>query len=264
MTLDLNNFYSHQKIVNYGDVIYSKSFTAFNGFSKSVGAKIEVSVDPDGIIKPGNESFSGVIPGKIKFYTANDDGKLRPAGEFDKSGRLITHEHWSITKSPSGNPLVLMANTDDEGQGPTLNLRRSRGTMYDPKTVKKNDHIFRISWYAHDGQSYKETSCIHSKIEGDVSLGTIPTSISFKIFDQKQGVPTDALKINPDHSISVQSLSTLDNSILNLKSPLGLIEVTNETERDKIKFPIPGTIIFLNSLDTVQVYTKTQGWKSLF
>lgn len=259
-----DNFHNTQKTVNYGDIIYKKIFSAFNGFRNSVIAKIEVSVDPDGVIKPGDENFAGVVPGKIKFFTANDDGKLRPAGEFDKSGRLITQEHWSVTKSPSGNPLVLMANTDDEGQGPTLNLRRSRGTMDSPKPVKKDDHIFRIAWYAHDGQSYKETSCIHAKIEGDVSLGTIPTSMAFKVFDSESGVPTDALKINADHSTSVESLQSLDNNVLNIKSPLGLLEVESEFERDQIESPRPGTMIFLVSLDTVQVYTKTQGWKSLF
>lgn len=263
MSITSNNFSSSHVAVNYGDVVYSKSFTAFNGFNDSVSAKIVVSVDPDGVLKPGNESYAGAVPGKIQFFTANDDGILSKGGEFDKAGRFITREHWSVTRSPSGNPLVLMANTNDEGQGPTLNLRRSRGTWANPKTVIKNDNIFRICWYAHDGQSYKEISSIHSKIEGDVSLGTIPTSLSFKIFDKEFGVPTDAIKLNADHSTSVKSLTALNGGILDFKSPIGLIEVTDESERDEIINPKPGTMIFLSNLDTIQVYTRTNGWKSL-
>ena len=264
MNSDSNNFSNNQMAVNYNDVIYDKSFTAFNGFNNSVSAKIVVKVDPDGILKKGDGSDNGIVPGKIQFFTTNDDGKLSKGGEFDKAGRFITREHWSVTKSPSGNPLVLMANTNDEGQGPALSLRRSRGTWDSPKAVVRDDNLFRICWYAHDGQSYKETSCIHSKIEGDVSLGMIPTSISFKIFDKESGVPIDAIKINADHSTSLQSLSALNGGVIDLQSPIGLLPITDEVERDKIVSPTPGTMIFLVNLDTVQVYTKTQGWKSLF
>lgn len=262
--MDSKNLPNNQRTVNYGDTIYSKTFTAFNGVNDSICAKIVISVDPDGVLRPSADNFTGAVPAKIQIFTSNDDGRFSKAIEFDKAGRVITHELWSVTKSPSGNPLVLMANTNDKGQGPTLSLRRSRGTWNAPKTVIKDDNVFRISWYAHDGQSYKEVSSIHSKIEGDVSLGTIPTSLAFKIFDQESGVPTDAVKINSDHSTSFHSLSSLNNKILPLKSPLGLLEVANEIERDKIENPKPGTIIFVVSLDTVQVYTKNQGWKSLF
>lgn len=259
-----NNFFNDKIQVTYGDTIYSKTFEAFNGYNNNAVAKIVVSIDQDGVIRKGDIESKGSIPGKIQFFTANDDGKLYKAGEFDKSGRLITREHWSVTRSPSGHPLVLMANTNDKGHGPTLNLRRSRGTWDNPTSVVKDDNLFRICWYAHDGQSYKETSCIHSKIEGDVSLGSIPTSLSFKIFDKESGLPTDAVKINSDHSTSFKSLSALNSNVLPFNSPIGLIKIEDDVERDKILSPIPGTMIFLNSLDTIQVYTRTQGWKSLF
>jgi hypothetical protein len=262
--MDSKNLPNNQIAVTYDDIIYSKTLTAFNGVSDSVSAKIVVSVDPDGVLRQGTENFGGAVPSKIQIFTSNDDGKLSKAIEFDKSGRVITKQLWSVTTNPSGNPLVLMANTNDPGQGPTLNLRRSRGTWNQPKSVIKDDNIFRICWYAHDGQSYKEVSSIHSKIEGDVSLGTIPTSLSFKIFNKELGIPTDAVKINSDHSTSFHSLSSLNKEILPVKAPLGLLEVTDEIERNKIQNPKPGTMIFLVSLDTVQVYTKTQGWKSLF
>lgn len=260
-----DNISNNRVAANYGDLIYTKSFNAFNGFSDSVSAKIVVRVDPDGVIKSGNNTFSGAVPGKIQFFTANDNGRLNKAGEFDKAGRLITHEHWSVTRNPSGNPLLLMLNSDEPGHGATLSLRRSRGTYDNPQSVVKDDSIFKISWYAHDGQSYKETSSIHSKIEGTVALGTLPTSITFKIFDQTTGIPIDSLKINADKSTSVQSISALNTSVLAINSPVGLLRISDEIERDRIIIsPTPGTLIFLTRLDTVQVYTSKQGWKSLF
>lgn len=265
MSLLPNNILTNRVTANYGDLIYKKSFSAFNGFSDSISASIVVRVDSDGVIKPGNDTFAGAVPGKIQFFTANDNGRLNKAGEFDKAGRLITHEHWSVTRNPSGNPLLLMVNTNDPGHGATLSLRRSRGTYENPESVSKDDSIFKISWYAHDGQSYKETSAIHSRIEGNVELGILPTSMTFKIFDPTVGVPTDSLKINADKSTSVQSLSALNTTVLNVNSPIGLVKISNEVERDSIiQSPLPGTMIFLSNLDTVQVYTKNQGWKSLF
>ena len=251
--------------VGYGDVIYSKSFLAFNGYNNSICAKIIVKVDPDGVIQTGNENNNGVVPGKIQFLTANDSGNLKIAGEFDKAGRLLTGDHWAITKNPSGYPLVLILNTDEPGNGATLSLKRSRGTYHSPKSVINDDSIFKISWYAHDGQSYKETSAIHSKIEGDVALGILPTSLTFKTFDITTGIPTDSLKINADKSISVKSLSALNASVLTIDSPVRLMIIADETERDLIMpTALPGTLIFVSKLDTVQVYTKNQGWKSLF
>jgi hypothetical protein len=147
----------------------------------------------------------------------------------------------------------------------TLSLKRSRGTYNSPKSVIKGDSIFKISWYAHDGQSYKEASAIHSNIEGDVALGILPTSLTFKTFDTTAGIPTDSLKINADKSVSVTSLSALNASVLTIDSPVRLMRIADETERDSIMpTALPGTLIFLSSLDTVQVYTANQGWKSLF
>lgn len=260
-----DNFSKNTTAVTYGDIIYKKSFTAFNGVDDSVSAKIIVSVDPDGVIKPSYDGFTGAVPGKIQFFTANDNGKLNKAGEFDKAGRFITNEHWSISRNPSGNPLLLMLNTDDPGHGATLSLRRSRGTYDDPTSVIENDVIFKISWYAHDGQSYKEASTIQSNIDGEVSLGSLPTSLTFKTFDQSTGVPTTSLKINADKSISLNSIVALDSAEVFLNSPTVLPRIINEEIRDQtIVSPIPGTLIFLTTLDVVQVYTKNQGWKNLF
>jgi hypothetical protein len=140
-----NNFSKNTTAVTYGDIIYKKSFTAFNGVNDSVSAKIIVSVDPDGVIKPSYDGFAGSVPGKKQFFTANDNGKLAKAGEFDKAGRFITNEHWSVSRNPSGNPLLLMLNTDDPGHGATLSLIRSRGKYEDPSSVIAHDSIFKIS-----------------------------------------------------------------------------------------------------------------------
>jgi hypothetical protein len=260
-----DNFSKNTTAATYGDIIYKKVFTAFNGVSNSVSAKIIVSVDPDGVIKPSEGNFDGAVPGKIQFFTANDNGRLIKVVEMDKAGRLITNEHWSVTKNPSGNPLLLMLNTNDPGHGATLSLRRSRGTYDVPTSVVEKDSIFKISWYAHDGQSYKETSAIHSTIDGEVSLGSLPTSLTFKTFDQSTGVPSDSLKINVDKSIALKSITSLDGSFVLLNSPVVLPRIPNENIRDQtISSPIPGTLIFLIDLDVVQVYTHNQGWRSLF
>jgi hypothetical protein len=265
MSIDSNSNKNNLNAVNYGDVIYSKKFYAFNGYSDSVSAKISIRVDTDGVIKYGNNSTEGIVPGKIQFFTANDDGKLYLCGEFDKSGRFITRQHWSITQNPSGIPMLLMVNTDEPGSGATLSLRRSRGTYENPSSVKKNDSIFKISWHAHDGQSYKETSSIHSEIKNEVVLGNVPSSLVFKTFDESVGYPTDSMKIDSDKVLSVQSLTSLNNTNISMNSPLVLKQIKDEQERDTIiTNPQPGTLIFLINLDTVQVYTKTQSWKNLF
>lgn len=255
-----------KKPVAYNDTIYAKSFRAFNGYNESTSAKITVSVDSGGVIKAGNAEFAGAIPGKIQFFTANDNGKLQRAGEFDKAGRFITSEHWSVTRNPSGIPLLLMLNSDEPGHGAALSLRRSRGSYEDPTTVKQHDQIFKISWHAHDGQSYKESCSISAVLDNEVRLGSVPSSLTFKTFDHTTGLPSDSLIINSDKILSVQSIGALHtHSVISLKSPIGLNTVADENERDKsVPEPVIGTLIFLINLDTVQVYTRRYGWKNLF
>ena len=261
MDLDKNN----SNAINYSDVIYSKEFYAFNGYDHSVSAKISIKADPDGVIKFGNSNTEGIVPGKIQFFTANDDGKLYMCGEFDKAGRLVTTQHWSITNNPSGIPLLLMMNTDEPGGGASLSLRRSRGTYEDPTSAQKNDSIFKIAWSSHDGQSYKEVSSIHAEIENDVSIGTIPCALIFKTFDKSTGYPTESMKIDADKTLSIHSLSSLNKTSISVNSPLSLMQIQDEQERDAIiPNPNPGSLIFLINLDTVQVFTRTKGWKSLF
>lgn len=251
--------------ISYGDVIYSKQFYAYNGYDNSVSAKISIKADPDGVIKLGSNNTEGIVPGKIQFFTANDDGKLYMCGEFDKAGRLVTRQHWSITNNPSGIPLLLMMNTDEPGLGASLSLRRSRGTYEDPNSVQKNDSIFKIVWSSHDGQSYKDVSSIHVEIEDEVSTGVLPSTLIFKTFDNSTGYPTESMKINSDKTVSIQSLSSLNDTSISLNSPVTLKQIKDETERDSvISNPELGTLIFLINLDTVQVFTKTKGWKSLF
>lgn len=259
--LDKNN----SNPIKYGDIIYSKQFYAFNGYDYSVSAKIAIKADPDGVIKLGSNNVEGIVPGKIQFFTANDNGKLYLCGEFDKAGRLVTNQHWSITNNPSGIPLLLMMNTDEPGDGASLSLRRSRGTYEDPTSVEKNDSIFKITWSSHDGQSYKEVSSIHVEIEDNVSIGTLPSALIFKTFDKSIGYPTESMKIDSDKTLSIHSLSSLNSTSISVNSPLALMQIKNEQERDNIVTnPSPGTLIFLINLDTVQVFTRTKGWKNLF
>ena len=254
------------KSVNYNDLVYSKNFTAFNGYNDSIGAKISVVVDAGGVIRPGNETCSGAVPCKIQFFTANDNGKLQMAGEFDKAGRFITHEHWSVTRNPSGNPLVLVLNSEEPGNGPSVSLRRSRGTYLDPLSVKENDSIFKISWQAHDGQSYKESSSIESRIDKPTELGVIPSSLVFNTFDNATGKPSKSLVINSDKTVSISKISSLipTESVL-FEAPLTLKRFNNEYERD-LHYPTPttGTMIFLINVDTVQIFTQRFGWKNLW
>jgi len=256
---------SSKKAVNYTDVLYSKEITGFNGYSNSTSAAIKITVDPGGVIKAGNSEFAGAVPGRIQFFTAKDDGKLRQVGEFDSGGRFITHEHWSVTSSPSGTPLLLMSNSDSTYNEAALQLRRSRGTYMVPTSVNENDKIFKIAWYAHDGQSYKESSAIDVSIDGTVSLGNVPSSFCFKTFDTTSGHLSATMIVNSDKSISVQSLSALqiDSSIV-FNSPIALKTYKNKEHRDTdICAPAAGALIFLLDIDSVQVYTNRSGWKNL-
>jgi hypothetical protein len=246
------------------NVLYSKTISGHNGIEYCESAKITVIADPDGVIRTSKtyEGFIGAVPGKIQFHTANDDGKLYVSCEIDKAGRFTAFRQiWSITHSPSGIPLMLISCTDDLGSGAAINMRRARGNYWNPKSVIKDDKLFNISWYAHDGQSYKETITMYGVVTGDVQLGKIDTELNIEfLVDNKKQI---SLSLTKDSELKIDSISALHNSNLSLKSPLKLLSCSTETERDKIiSNPEPGTLIYIDDIDTIQVYKK-KGWVNL-
>lgn len=262
--------YAHNKdidkSINYGDTIYSKTFYSFNGVEYCPSAKISIVADPDGVIRSSktyNNKFKGAVPGKIQFSTASDNGILRVVGEFDKSGKLIVWDQlWSVTQNPSGIPLMLISNTNEPGAGASLNMRRSRGTYYNPTSVKLGDPLFKISWYAHDGKSYNEAISINSYVTDDVGIGIIPTELSFKFLSQ-DSKKVDVLKISSNSEIFLDNLKSLKASEIKFNSPITLLSFLFNSDRDlNLLNPKLGTLIYSNELDTVQVFTK-RGWINL-
>jgi hypothetical protein len=185
-------------------------------------------------------------------------------GEFDKGGRFLTYfQHWAVTSAPTGSPLVCLANNNYLSAGAKITLKRSRGTFENPLTVNKDDNVFRLVWEAHDGISYKEVSSISVDVSGDTKSYSLPTDMSFKTTNNSGNLELSA-KITKDQTLQVNKIESLSKNELSIDSPLKLPEYTSEADRDlQVKDPRPGTLIFLNSSESVQVFTKKAGWISL-
>jgi hypothetical protein len=250
--------------VDYGEIIYEKEFKAFNGTSYSTVAKIRVLADPEGVIRSDEtyEGFKGAVPGKIQFFTANDDGNLYLSCEIDKSGKFASfNQLWSVSQNPSGFPLMLVSNCDEPGRGASLSMRRSRGNYFRPKRVEKNDKIFNLSWWAHDGQSYKESISVTGIVIDDVDVGKINSELSFK-FLSRNGSKVESFKIS-EEKISTNNISGLDSNTVSLDSALKLKRFETSNARDKsLLNPELGSLIYLEENDAVQVFTK-KGWINL-
>ena len=220
--------------------------------------------DQDGVITPSIDGSVGSIPGKLQFLTRNDDGNLFVKGEFDKAGRFITYmQHWTVTSAPTGSPLVCLANNDENSKGAKLSLRRSRGTFENPESVNLKDNVFRISWEAHDGISYKEVATISVDVTEQVDPYKVPTTIVFKTTDSN-GELKNSAEIPEPGMLKIDRISSLTGNSISLGNPVQLASYANETERDiKIINPKKGMMIFLDNCEIVQVYTEKAGWINL-
>jgi hypothetical protein len=230
----------------------------------SSSAEIVVVPDSDGLLTIPTDNESGIVPGKLQFLTRNDDGKIFPKGEFDKGGRFFTYfEHWSVTSAPVGSPIVCVANNDYNSKGASLSLKRSRGTFENPSSVKDNDNVFKISWEAHDGISYREVASISTDIKENSSAYKLSSEITLTTTN-KHGKIVPAIKITDDQTLKVNHIDSLTENGVEFKSPVKLPKYQNEKERDcLITNPELGMMIFLISSDSIQIFTDKSGWVDL-
>ena len=178
--------------IQLGDELGVVSFLGYKDAAFHNSAAITAQADPSGTLG------TGIVPGKLIFSTVNNTGTPLTRATIDKDGVFQTFGiHVGSTTAPTGIPFYSLQNTNINGDGARLLMRRSRGTFDTPTTVADGDALHRLVFGGHDGTGYQDTAEIKAEVAGTVSTGVVPTKISIKTTDLL-GASNTAITVNAD------------------------------------------------------------------
>jgi len=232
-------FYENDQEINLKISDIKKEFSVNWKYNDLPAVSVSAMVDPSGYVR------DDIITGKFFISTSNDDGKLRKRVIIDKDGRVVVFgQLWSTTYLPTGSPLLIQSNYDEDSDGCRATFRRSRNTFMEPTTVKNGDSIFRITFAAHDGFQYKDVAYISAAVTGETSKGVIPSQLTFKTTNDS-GEIKESLILNKNQTVEIK----------------GLLKVSSHLEVENI-IPEKGMIIFNESLNKFQGFDGNK-WVNL-
>jgi hypothetical protein len=141
----------------------------------------------------------------------------------------------SVSNSAYSPQIQLFGANAIAGSAPYVLFNRSKGSYSSPTTVSSGDNIGNLFYGGHDGTSYVNSSGIASFVDGAVSTGTVPSSLSFQTGSVS---PTERMRIDSSGNVGIGKTPT--NKLDILASANTGITISNGTM----------TGLFANSADT--------------
>ncbi len=150
------------------------------------------------------------------------------------------------------SPVLTVAGVNDStADGESVNISRSRGTIFSPAVVQNNDNLGNFTFTGFDGTSYAFAGGIRAYVNGVVSSGIIPTRVEHTVADAA-GVAKLAL--------------TVEAAKVTAGLPIKFPVYADVTARNAaVPAPEAGMVIYLASTNKLQVNTNGSvgGWVDL-
>ena len=106
----------------------------------------------------------------------------------------------SVSNSAYSPQIQLFGANTIAGAAPYFLFQRSKGSYSSPTTVSSGDNIGNLFYGGHDGTSYVNSAGIVSFVDGAVSTGTVPSSLSFQT---GSGSPTGRMRIDSSGNVGI-------------------------------------------------------------
>jgi len=155
-----------------GDQIFRLVGQGYDGSTFNPVASIISFVDPAGTVS------SGIVPGKLEFYTTDNSGVLTNRLEINRAGDTIVNgilytDQFYIRSDPLNLYTSIISHPNAGVDGSVNIVQRSRGTDISPQAVVPGDTINTSSYRAYSGTQYLSSSAIQALAD---STGTVTTT----------------------------------------------------------------------------------------
>lgn len=172
--------------------------------------------DGDGVeaLHVGNSKYtSGQLEsGVVGVNTGTPNKTLTVFGQISASGNVAfgpSPEFTSATvtswiNGSFGTSIQAGKSTDDGGVNCNISALKSRGTSLNPTAVQNGDQLGAYTFGGHDGSVYKTSSYLHGKVDGPVSAGIVPGSLSILTTDST-GATVERLRADSSGRVGINA-----------------------------------------------------------
>jgi hypothetical protein len=113
--------------------------------------------------------------------------------------------HVAELNGSNNNRGIIISQHDNSRYAAVLQLERSRGTLDNSTALVNGDSIGAMHFQGYDGSSYLRAASIKSTVEGSITAGSIPTSLSFETGTGNTNT-IERIKINSSGKVLVNDL----------------------------------------------------------
>jgi hypothetical protein len=212
--------------VQPGDQIYRIKFKGYDGATFTETAQIFSEVDG-----PVN---SGVVPGNLKFATADSLGVIRSAMTINSSHVVNVNYGLNTTGGDvnliNSNPNFLSFQTDQAAK--VLSFTKYRGSAAAPATVSAGDYIYSIRWSGYNGEDAKISSQIRGEVGSTVSGTAVSGRLRLMTADSSGNLKT-SLEITDDQTAQFNYAVLVNGGNLTLQNSSTVINTTDVGQATK-------------------------------
>ena len=109
-----------------------------------------------------------------------------------------------IKNSGGGHPIIKFVNHVNDGEGATVQFRKSRNTTIGSHTVvQDNDELGNLTWYASDGNSWERSAAIKCFVDGAPGDGDVPARLEFQTTADGASAPATKMTIAQDGGVGI-------------------------------------------------------------
>lgn len=92
-----------------------------------------------------------------------------------------------------------------DGNGPTISMARSLGTVDSPTAIAENDYVMAVIGSGHDGSGYQRAAQIHAAIDGTPSANSMPGRLVFSTTPSGSSAVVEAMRIDSQQRVIDQA-----------------------------------------------------------
>ncbi len=117
-------------------------------------------------------------------------------GGAPNSALITDADSLIVSESAASMTVNMVIASDNATHASVLRGTRSRGLITAPTALQSGDEILRITSRGYDGSAIQGTALIEFAVDGSVSAGTVPQSISFQTGPSNTASRAERLKID--------------------------------------------------------------------
>lgn len=165
------------------------------------GTTVPLTIQNNGT---GNSFVVNDVATDTTPFTVDANGLVWVGNTTDPAG--ITELNLVVSSDSSAGANIVARKSSTTSFGANVTLLKSAGTNSTPTVVGSTDVLGGLNYYGYDGTNYTIGAQITSAVNGTVSTGVVPGSLTMTTYSTS-GTANNALIIDPAGAVTINSVA---------------------------------------------------------